>query len=58
MVEVIIAVERINDVIDAEPEEDLQHQARQFLPPRGTSALIKSLLPPRKRYQHAGKRQF
>ncbi|MDV2998312.1 MAG: Leukotoxin export ATP-binding protein LtxB [Chroococcidiopsis sp. SAG 2025] len=31
--EVIIAVERINDVIDAEPEEDLQHQARQFLPP-------------------------
>ena len=31
--EVIIAVERINDVIDAEPEEDLQHEARQFLPP-------------------------
>jgi HlyB family type I secretion system ABC transporter len=31
--EVIIAVERINDVIDAEPEEDLQHQSRQFLPP-------------------------
>lgn len=31
--EVIIAVERINDVIDAEPEEDLQHQARQSLPP-------------------------
>lgn len=30
--EVIIAVERIHDVIDAEPEEDLQHQARQFLP--------------------------
>ncbi|OKH40853.1 peptidase C39 [[Phormidium ambiguum] IAM M-71] len=31
--EVIIAVERINDVIDAEPEEDLQHQSRQTLPP-------------------------
>jgi ATP-binding cassette subfamily B protein len=31
--EVIIAVERINDVIDAEPEEDLQHQSRQYLPP-------------------------
>lgn len=31
--EVIIAVERINDVIDAEPEEDLQHQSRQSLPP-------------------------
>jgi len=30
--EVIIAIERINDVIDAEPEEDLQHQARQSLP--------------------------
>jgi HlyB family type I secretion system ABC transporter len=30
--EVIIAVERINDVIDTEPEEDLQHQSRQFLP--------------------------
>jgi ABC-type bacteriocin/lantibiotic exporter with double-glycine peptidase domain len=31
--EVIIAIERINDVIDAEPEEDLHHQVRQFLPP-------------------------
>ena len=31
--EVIIAVERINDVIEAEPEEDLQHQVRQSLPP-------------------------
>ena len=31
--EVVIAVERINDVLDAEPEEDLQHQARQYLPP-------------------------
>jgi ATP-binding cassette, subfamily B, bacterial HlyB/CyaB len=31
--EVIIAVERINDVLDAEPEEDLQTQARQTLPP-------------------------
>jgi ATP-binding cassette subfamily B protein len=30
--EVIIAVERINDVIDAEPEEDLQQQFRQSLP--------------------------
>ncbi len=29
--EVLIAVERINDVIDTEPEEDLQHQARQSL---------------------------
>ncbi|RUS98523.1 peptidase C39 [Dulcicalothrix desertica PCC 7102] len=31
--EVIIAVERINDVLDTEPEEDLQYQARQSLPP-------------------------
>jgi HlyB family type I secretion system ABC transporter len=31
--EVVIAVERINDVLDAPPEEDLQHQARQSLPP-------------------------
>ena len=31
--EVVIAVERIDDVIDAEPEEDLQHQSRQLLPP-------------------------
>jgi HlyB family type I secretion system ABC transporter len=31
--EVVIAVERIDDVIDAEPEEDLQHQTRQHLPP-------------------------
>jgi HlyB family type I secretion system ABC transporter len=31
--EVIIAVERINDVLDAEPEEDLQLQMRQSLPP-------------------------
>ncbi len=31
--EVTIAVERINDVLDAEPEEDLHHQARQSLPP-------------------------
>ncbi|PSB41695.1 peptidase C39 [Cyanosarcina cf. burmensis CCALA 770] len=30
--EVTIAVERINDVIDTEPEEDLQHQIRQSLP--------------------------
>jgi ATP-binding cassette subfamily B protein len=30
--EVVIAVERINDVLDAEPEEDLQYQARQSLP--------------------------
>jgi ATP-binding cassette subfamily B protein len=30
--EVIISVERINDVIDTEPEEDLLHQNRQFLP--------------------------
>lgn len=30
--EVVIAVERINDVIDTEPEEDLQHQSRQVLP--------------------------
>ena len=29
--EVVIAVERINDVLDSEPEEDLQHQSRQFL---------------------------
>lgn len=31
--EVIIAIERINDVLDTEPEEDLQHQVRQSLPP-------------------------
>ncbi|MEH2308226.1 peptidase domain-containing ABC transporter [Nostoc sp.] len=30
--EVVIAVERINDVLDTEPEEDLQHQTRQNLP--------------------------
>ncbi|MBD2438075.1 peptidase domain-containing ABC transporter [Nostoc sp. FACHB-110] len=30
--EVVIATERINDVLDTEPEEDLQHQARQSLP--------------------------
>jgi ATP-binding cassette subfamily B protein len=30
--EIMISIERINDVIDAEPEEDLQHQSRQFLP--------------------------
>ena len=30
--EVFIAVERINDVLDSEPEEDLHHQPRQFLP--------------------------
>ncbi|MEA5580999.1 peptidase domain-containing ABC transporter [Nodularia harveyana UHCC-0300] len=30
--EVIIAVERINDVLDTEPEEDLHHQIRQYLP--------------------------
>ncbi len=31
--EVVIAVERISDVIDAEPEEDLHLSTRQFLPP-------------------------
>ncbi|MDZ8261397.1 peptidase domain-containing ABC transporter [Nostoc sp. ChiQUE01b] len=31
--EVVIAVERINDVIDAEPEEDLHSSSRQSLPP-------------------------
>ena len=30
--EVVISVERINDVLDAEPEEDLQHEMRQSLP--------------------------
>lgn len=30
--EVVIAVERINDVLDTEPEEDLQNQPRQNLP--------------------------
>ncbi|MDZ8108726.1 MAG: peptidase domain-containing ABC transporter [Nostoc sp. DedQUE12a] len=30
--EVVIAMERINDVLDAEPEEDLHHQPRQNLP--------------------------
>jgi HlyB family type I secretion system ABC transporter len=31
--EVVIAMERINDVLDADPEEDLQTQVRQALPP-------------------------
>ncbi len=31
--EVVISVERINDVLDAELEEDLQHESRQSLPP-------------------------
>ena len=31
--EIIIAIERLNDVIDAEPEEDLQTQLRASLPP-------------------------
>jgi len=30
--EVVISSERINDVLEAEPEEDLHHQPRQFLP--------------------------
>lgn len=30
--EVVIAMERINDVLDYKPEEDLQHQIRQSLP--------------------------
>lgn len=30
--EVTISTERINDVLEAEPEEDLQHHPRQFLP--------------------------
>lgn len=30
--EVVIAIERINDVIDAEPEEDLQRETRRILP--------------------------
>ncbi|MBP5974718.1 peptidase domain-containing ABC transporter [Brasilonema sp. CT11] len=30
--EVIVSTERINDVLEAEPEEDLQHQPRQYLP--------------------------
>jgi ATP-binding cassette, subfamily B, bacterial HlyB/CyaB len=29
--EIVIAMERINDVLDAEPEEDLQHKIRQNL---------------------------
>lgn len=29
--EVVISVERINDVLDAEPEEDLNHQPRQIM---------------------------
>ncbi len=31
--EITIAVERLNDVLDCEAEEDLQHQVRQTLPP-------------------------
>jgi ATP-binding cassette subfamily B protein len=30
--EVIVSTERINDVLNAEPEEDLEHQPRQILP--------------------------
>ncbi len=30
--EVIVSTERINDVLEAEPEEDLEHQPRQSLP--------------------------
>ncbi|HLP87889.1 MAG TPA: peptidase domain-containing ABC transporter [Nostocaceae cyanobacterium] len=30
--EVIVSTERINDVLEAEPEEDLEHQVRQILP--------------------------
>lgn len=30
--DVVIAVERINDVLDAQPEEDLLHETRQTLP--------------------------
>ena len=30
--EVIVATERINDVLEAQPEEDLEHKPRQFLP--------------------------
>ncbi|OUL30832.1 ABC transporter ATP-binding protein [Nostoc sp. RF31YmG] len=30
--EVIVSTERINDVLEAEPEEDLEHQPRQLLP--------------------------
>ncbi|MDF5733775.1 MAG: peptidase domain-containing ABC transporter, partial [Rhizonema sp. PD38] len=32
LLEVIVSTERINDVLDAAPEEDLQHQPRQSLP--------------------------
>jgi HlyB family type I secretion system ABC transporter len=31
--EVIVAIERIEDVIESEPEEDIEHQVRQSLPP-------------------------
>ncbi len=30
--EVVISTERINDVLEAEPEEDLENHPRQFLP--------------------------
>ncbi|MCF2152118.1 peptidase domain-containing ABC transporter [Desmonostoc muscorum LEGE 12446] len=30
--EIIIAIERLNDVLDYQPEEDLQQEVRQFLP--------------------------
>ena len=30
--EVIVATERVNDVLEAQPEEDLEHQPRQYLP--------------------------
>lgn len=32
MQEIVIAIERLNDVLEAEPEEDLQKQVRQSLP--------------------------
>jgi ATP-binding cassette, subfamily B, bacterial HlyB/CyaB len=41
--EVLVAVERINDVLDSEPEEDLQHSIRQSLPPIGGHIQFKNL---------------
>ncbi|MHC5851537.1 ABC transporter transmembrane domain-containing protein [Nostoc sp.] len=41
--EVIISTERINDVLEAEPEEDLEHQPRQFISILGGHILFENV---------------
>ncbi len=41
--EVIISIERINDVLDAEPEEDLNHQPRQILTSLGGNLFFQNV---------------